>query len=123
MTAPNGQWTNLEAADGFRPAAGSAVKEYLRVYNPSQTDQTVEVAINFSNGTSEVFRRTVLARGTSSFDVFDFITGSHRSSAAFYGVRVVSAVPIVAFLGHFDGFLGGGFGSLGTPLGTTGSPS
>lgn len=109
--------------DGFRPAAGSAVKEYLRVYNPSQTDQTVEVAINFSNGTSEVFRRTVLARGTSSFDVFDFITGSHRSSAAFYGVRVVSAVPIVAFLGHFDGFLGGGFGSLGTPLGTTGSPS
>lgn len=109
--------------DGFRPGSGNAVQEYLRVYNPSQSDQTVEISLNYNDGTSEVFRRTVLARATSSYNVFDFITQSHRTASAFYGVRVVSAVPIIAFLGHYDGFLGGGFGSLGTPLGSTGSPS
>jgi subtilisin-like proprotein convertase family protein len=115
--------------DGFRPAAGNAVQEYLRVYNPSQLDQTVEISLNYNDGTSEIFRRTVPARATSSYNVFDFISGVHASPGtvpgvgSFYGVRVVSAVPVLAFLGHFDGFLGGGFGSLGTPLGTMGSPA
>ena len=115
--------------DGFRPASGNAVQEYLRVYNPSLNDQTVEIAINYNDGTSEVFRRTVLSRATASFNVFDFITGVHASPGtvpgvgSFYGVRVAAAVPVLAFIGHFDGFLGGGFGSMGTPLGSTGSPS
>jgi subtilisin family serine protease/subtilisin-like proprotein convertase family protein len=114
--------------DGFRPASGNAVKEFLRVFNPSVTDQTIEIGINYNDGTSEVFRRTIPARATANYDVFDFITGTHASPGtvpgvgSFYGVRVAAAVPVVAFLGHFDAFLGGGFGSLGTPLGTTGSP-
>lgn len=109
--------------DGFRPSAGNAVQEYLRVYNPSQNNQTVEISLNYNDGTSEVFRRTVLGRATAGYDLYDFITSSHRSANAFYGVRVVAAVPIIAFVGHYDGFLGGGFGSLGTPLGATGSPA
>ena len=42
---------------------------------------------------------------------------------SFFGVRVKSSVPIVAFQGHFDSGLGGGFGTLGTSLGTTGLPA
>lgn len=115
--------------DGFRPASGNLVKEYLRVFNPSVTDQTIEIAINYNDGTSEVFRRTVPARATANYNVFDFVTGVHASPGtvpgvgSFYGVRVASAVPVVAFMGHYDGFLGGGFGSLGTALGTLGSPA
>jgi subtilisin-like proprotein convertase family protein len=115
--------------DGFRPATGTAVKEYLRVFNPSVIDQTIEIGINYNDGTSEVFRRTIPARSTANYNVFDFITGTHASPGtvpgvgSFYGVRVASAVPVVAFLGHYDGFLGGGFGSLGTALGTVGTPS
>lgn len=125
-SAASTQWL---FGDGFRPAQGNLVKEFLRVFNPSVTDQTVEIAINYNDGTSEVFRRTVPARATANYNVFDFITGSRANPGtvpgvgSFYGVRVAAAVPVVAFMGHYDGFLGGGFGSLGTPLGTLGTPS
>ena len=49
--------------------------------------------------------------------------GTVPGVGSFYGVRVAAAAPVLAFLGHFDGFLGGGFGSGGTPLGNTGSPA
>lgn len=116
-------------AEGFRPSSGSAVKEYLRIYNPSLNDTTVEIQMNFNDGSSEVFRRTVAGRSTADFNVFDFVTGTKAfpgtspGTGSFYGVRVISATPIVAFTGHYDGFLGGGFGYLGTPLGTTGTPA
>lgn len=115
--------------EGFRPAGSTAVKEYLRIFNPAQTETTVEIQMNYNNGTSEVFRRTVASRSTADFDLFDFVTGTKASPGtvpgvgSFYGVRVLSSTPIVAFTGHFDSFLGGGFGYLGTPLGTVGSPS
>ena len=115
--------------DGFRPSSGTAVQEYLRVYNPSQDDQTVEIALDYNDGTTEVFRQTVLARATQNFNLFNFVTGVHASpgtvpgTGSFYGVRVLAAVPIVAFVGHFDSFLGGGFGSMGTSLGTLASPA
>ncbi len=78
------------------------------------------VQINFNNGESEVFRRTLPARAGTNFNIHDFVTGSRRNADAFYGIKVQSAVPIVAFAGHFDEFLGGGFGTLGTPLGASG---
>jgi subtilisin-like proprotein convertase family protein len=115
--------------DGFKPATGNAVSEYLRIFNPSTIDQTIEVSMNYNDGTTEVFRRTVPARATANYDVFSFITGTRAypgtvpGVGTFYGVRVLAAVPVVAFLNHYDAFLGGGFGSLGTPLGTTGSPA
>jgi subtilisin family serine protease/subtilisin-like proprotein convertase family protein len=115
--------------DGFKPSSGSAVQEYLRIFNPSTIDQTVEISMNYNDGTTEVFRRTIPARATANYNVFDFVTGTRANPGtvpgvgSFYGVRVLAAVPVVAFLNHFDGFLGGGFGSLGTPLGTTGSPA
>lgn len=128
-TLTNNASTQWLFGDGFKPVSGTAVQEYLRVFNPSLVDQTIEVRMNYNDGSSEVFRRTVPGRATVNYNVFDFITGSAATTGtvpgvgSFYGVRVLSAVPIVAFMGHFDSFLGGGFGYLGTPLGGVGTPA
>lgn len=114
-------------AEGFRPVAGNAVTEYLRLYNPSADETTVEITVNFNNGEFEVFRRPLPARSGVNLNIFDFITGTRRTVGtvpgvgSFYGLKVQSAIPIVAFAGHFDEFFGGGFGTLGTPLGTAGT--
>lgn len=128
-TLTNQASTQWLFGEGFKPVNSTAVQEFLRVYNPASIDSTVEIAMNFSDGTSEVFRRTVPARATGNFNLFDFVTG-YRSTigtvpgiGSFYGIRVVSSVPVVAFFNHYDAFLGGGFGMLGTPIGTTGSPA
>lgn len=115
--------------EGFFPIGSSAVREYLRLFNPTGNDVTVEILLSFNNGTGEVFRRTIPARSTGNYDFGEFITGANRTVGtvpgvgSFFGTRVVSSTPIVAFMGHYDQFLGGGFGFLGTPLGTTGSAS
>ena len=49
--------------------------------------------------------------------------GTAIGLGSFFGVRVKASVPIVAYQGHFDSGLGGGFGTLGTALGTTGVPA
>ncbi len=128
-TLTNNASTQWLFGDGFKPASGNAVQEYLRVFNPSIEAQTIEVQMNYNDGSSEVFRRTVPGRATTNYNVFDFITGTAAGVGtvpgvgSFFGVRVLSAVPIVAFMGHYDAFLGGGFGYLGTPLGGVGTPS
>lgn len=113
-------------SEGFRPVSGNAVSEVLRLYNPSAADTTIEITINFNNGESEVFRRALPSRSGTALNIFDFVTGTRATVGtvpgigSFYGLKVQSAVPIVAWAQHFDTFLGGGFGTLGTPLGTTG---
>jgi subtilisin-like proprotein convertase family protein len=115
--------------EGFYPIGSTAVKEFLRVFNPSLQQITIEIALSYNNGTGELFRREIPARSTADFNLFDFITGSAKSQGtvvgvgSFFGTRVTSAVPVVAFMGHYDQFLGGGFGLLGTPLGTVGAPN
>ncbi|MFN7022404.1 MAG: hypothetical protein ACK4WH_13895, partial [Phycisphaerales bacterium] len=113
-------------SEGFRPVSGNAVSEVLKLYNPSAFDTTVEITINFNNGESEVFRRTLRSRSGTAIDMFDFVTGTRATVGtvpgvgSFYGLKVQASVPIVAWALHFDTFLGGGFGTLGTPLGTAG---
>ncbi len=115
--------------EGFYPLGSTDVKEFLRVFNPSLQQITIEIALSYNNGTGELFRREIPARSTADFNLFDFVTGAARNTGtvpgvgSFFGTRVTSAVPVLAFMGHFDNFLGGGFGLLGTPLGTTGAPN
>lgn len=128
-TLTNQASTQWLFGEGFFPVGSSAVREFLRLFNPTSTDVTVEILLSFNNGSGEVFRRTIPARSTGNFDFGEFITGTNRTVGtvpgvgSFFGTRVVSSTPIVAFMGHFDQFLGGGFGFLGTPLGTTGVAS
>ncbi|HYE03595.1 MAG TPA: hypothetical protein VD963_10220, partial [Phycisphaerales bacterium] len=111
-------------SDGFRPGAGALVREYLRLFNPSATDVTVEITMIFEPnaeagdaGGAEVFRQTLPSRAAVNFDVHQFVSGERRLRDTFYSIRVKSPEPVVAFMGHIDLNLGSGFGTLGTALG------
>ncbi|VAX35724.1 hypothetical protein MNBD_PLANCTO03-923 [hydrothermal vent metagenome] len=116
---------------GFRPQDGfdQNVTEYLRVFNPSDTEVVVEITIQFDGnfkGTStplgqETFRRVLPARRVAEFDIHDFVTGDRRLQDTFYGFTVKAAAPVVAYLGRYDSFFPGAFGTLGVPLGVTGT--
>jgi len=116
-------------SEGFRRVSNNTVSDYLRIYNPTAENATIAITLNFNNGETETFLRQVSPRAANTFNLHSFITGLRRSQGtvagfgSFFGVRVVSSVPIVAFQGHFDTGLGGGFGTLGTALGTTGLPA
>jgi hypothetical protein len=118
-------------AEGFRPVgapgATSNVAEFLKLYNPSAVDTTIEITLNYNNGEFEVFRRALPSRSGVEINIHDLITGTKATVGtvagvgSFYGLKVQASVPIVAYAGHFDQFLGGGFGTLGTPLGSAGT--
>lgn len=116
-------------SEGFRRVSNNTVTDYLRIFNPGAVAATVAITLDFNNGESETFLRTVNPRAANNFDLHQFITGLRRTQGtapglgSFFGVQVRSSVPIVAYQGHFDSGLGGGFGTLGTALGTTGVPA
>ncbi len=106
--------------EGFRPKREGNVTEFLRLFNPSDSDVSVEITIHFDGGLgSETFRAVLPGRRVQEFDVHDFVTGDRRDQPTFYGLTVKAADPIVAYMGHFDEFFPGGFGTLGTPLGAS----
>ncbi|MBS0195675.1 MAG: S8 family serine peptidase [Planctomycetes bacterium] len=117
-------YTTWGFGEGFRPGDNDnhpGVVEYLRLYNPANTDTTVEITINY-DGTpgGETFRRTLPARRVSEFTVDQFVTGARRLNSAWYTLSVKGPVPIVAYMAHYDRVFPGGFGTLGTPLGLSG---
>ncbi|MBX3386615.1 MAG: S8 family serine peptidase [Phycisphaeraceae bacterium] len=116
--------------EGVRPVNGTAIRNYLRVFNPEPVDIRIAITINYNNGEFETFFQSIAGRGVGIFNLHDFITGTRRTQGtipgaarANFSVKVQSATPIVTFFGHFDRALGGGFGTPGTPLGALGSPS
>lgn len=116
---------------GFRPQNGydQNVTEYLRLFNPENTQVVVEITIRFDGnfeGTDvplgqETFRRVLQPRRVSEFDIHEFVTGERREQDVFYGLTVKAADPIVAYLGRYDAFFPGAFGTLGVPLGLSGT--
>jgi len=106
--------------EGYRPRTDGIVTEYLRLFNPTTDDIVVEISLQFG-GTSgvETFRRVVSPRRVAEFNIHDFVLGDRRNSPQYYGITVKAASPIVAYMGRYDRFFPGGFGTLGTPLGTS----
>jgi len=107
--------------EGFRtPGQADFVEEFLRLHNPGDTETLVEVTVMFDNGLgTERVRETVAPRSMLEIDLHDLVTGDRREVFAYFGVLVQSAEPIVAYMNHYDPFFPGGFGTLGTPLGST----
>ncbi len=107
--------------EGFRPGDNEnhpGVTDYLRLYNPSSTEVTVEIRIVYDGiPGSETFRRTLAARRVSEFNLDQFITGARRATAQYFGTTVKAPTPIVAYMGHYDRLFPGAFGTIGTPLG------
>ncbi|MBC7772805.1 MAG: S8 family serine peptidase [Pyrinomonadaceae bacterium] len=115
--------------DGFRPLVGNQVAEYLRLFNPTTQALSVEITLDFNDGSTETFRRSIAPSAANEFNVHDFVTGYRRTDGtvpgigSFYGITVKASQPIVAYMAHFDANFFGGFGTLGVPLGTTRSLS
>lgn len=107
--------------EGYRPAADGIVSEYLRLFNPTTEDVVVEISLQFGGSSPgvETFRRVVSPRRVAEFNVHDFVLGDRRNAPQYYGITVKAASPIVAYMGRYDRFFPGGFGTLGTPLGTS----
>lgn len=106
--------------EGYRPRTDGIVTEYLRLFNPTEEDVVVEITLQFGGvGSVETFRRVVEPRRVAEFDIHDFVLGDRRDSQQYYGLTVKAASPIVAYMGRYDRFFPGGFGTLGTPLGTS----
>ncbi|MBX3358035.1 MAG: S8 family serine peptidase [Phycisphaeraceae bacterium] len=115
--------------DGFKPGIGSAVTEYLRIFNPTSADATVEITLDFAEvpalgnlpaiaAGSITVRKQIVARAANDIDVHSLITGARATRDLFYSIRVASPTPVVVYTGHFDAFFGSGFGTLGTALGS-----
>ncbi len=113
--------------EGFRPADpfSGSVSEYLRLFNPNESQIVAEVQIRFDGvlaGTNEplgqeTFRFTIPARRVIEIDVHELVTGARRLQNVFYGLTVRTPDGVVAYMGRFDSFFDGGFGLLGTPFG------
>ncbi|MBL8763591.1 MAG: S8 family serine peptidase [Phycisphaerae bacterium] len=107
-------------SEGFRPKGNTGVVgEYLRLFNPSAATVVVSITLDFGDGTEETFLRGVRARAAAQFDVHEFVSSARQGQDSFYGVRIKSPIPIVAYMAHLDANLGGGFGTLGVSLGNT----
>ena len=111
-------------SEGFAPLQGGQVQEYVRVYNPGLNDSLLEITFRFTDGSTETFRRVAGASRVSEFNLRNFISASRFEAAqaagdagVFYGFTVKSSSGIVAYQGRTDSFFGGGFGTLGVPLG------
>ncbi len=109
-------------SNGFRPAGDTqtSTTEYLRVFNSANTATAVEITIGYTDGTTEVFRRTIDTRRVAEFNLDDFITGAHRQVDSFYSVQVKSASPVVVYSARIDRAAGLAYGSLATPQGSSG---
>lgn len=114
--------------EGFAPLQGGQVQEYVRVYNPGLNDSLLEITFRFTDGSTETFRRVAGASRISEFNLRSFISSSRFQEAradgaagVFYGFTVKSSSGIVAYQGRTDSFFGGGYGTLGVPLGVQSS--
>ena len=106
--------------EGYRPKADGIVTEYLRLFNPTADDVVVEISLQFGGSSGvETFRRVLSPRRVAEFNIHDFVLGDRRNSPQYYGITVKAASPIVAYMGRYDRFFPGGFGTLGTALGTS----
>lgn len=110
-------------AEGFRPGDGTGhpgVVEHLRLYNPSDTDTTIEIGVSYnSDPSTETFRRVLPAKTVTELDMDQFITGARRLSTQYYSTTVKAPTPVVASFFHFDRAFPGGFSTLGTAFGVS----
>ena len=120
-TAPvDNAYTYWGFGEGFRAGDNlghPGVTEYLRLFNPSSADITVEINLGYDNNQgTETFRLS--PRQVSELDVHSLVTGGRTSVNVWYGLSVKAATPIVAYFAHYDSAFPGAFGTSGTPWGT-----
>jgi len=128
--------TRFEFAEGFMDDARANVDlfETLSVFNPNITalgaaEQDASITIRFLYTDGFVLARDFVVSSGDRFDLDVHLDAATLAQAAdnnrfFFSIEIVSDVPIVASMRHFDLTLGnnqpsGGFATLGIPRGIT----
>ncbi len=98
-------------------SAGTTYVEELTIFNPSAAAASVQITLLFTDGRSS---SSVVEIGSSKaarvrVDQLDAILAEGGPSA--FSIRVDSPTPVVASFVHYDLYLDGGWGTLGSPFG------
>lgn len=126
--------TRWAFGEGFMDPARASVNvfETLSLFNPAAAEMggdgseaEVTVLFRYSDGYALEMTYTLAAGRSLHLDLDsldEVLDQGWQEKRYFYGLEVVSSVPIVAQLEHFDLTLGtanaaGGFGTLGVPVG------
>lgn len=111
--------TVWDFGEGFmsRTRAGREVQEDIYFFNPGATEFDVTVTFFFIDGTTLSTTKSVDALELEDVKVHRLTELVGRAEDQWYGVRVSAPAPIVASMEHWDGSIGGGFGTFGTPSG------
>lgn len=107
--------------EGFmsRDRAGGQILEDLYIFNPDDASVEVTVELFFADGTTFTWTQGVDDREIEDVEMHQLealLTDNYADN--WYGLRVTAPTPIVVSIEHWDGGLGGGFQTPGTPRGT-----
>jgi hypothetical protein len=117
--------TSFYFGDAFmNPArAGDLYTETLSFYNPNDSDTDVSITFYFADGSAERVRMETIA--TNDFlllkleNIAEVIQS--RPLLNYYSMRIDASAAVVVEMKHYDGFLGGGWGTGGANLGILGT--
>jgi len=126
-TAATEAGTSFYFGDAFMNPlrAGNLYTETLAFYNPSDADSDVTITFFFADGSAERVRMDTVAAEDFLLLRLENLAEvvQNRPQLNYYAMRIDSTAGIVVSMTHYDGFLGGGWGSGGAALGLTSSIS
>jgi len=117
--------TSFFFGDAFmNPAhAGDLYSETLSFYNPNDADTDVTITFFFADGAAERMRVETIASNDFLLlkleNLAEVIQG--RPLLNYYSMRIDAADAVVVEMKHYDGFLGGGWGTGGANIGILGT--
>ena len=118
-TAATGVGTRFLFGDAFidPKLAGDKFFEYLYFYNPTAAANAVTIKLNFTDGTSSSFNVNVSARGFAEVRLHERNELLSRAGPTWFAVEASSISPFALSMTHYDLLLGGGWATMGVPLG------
>lgn len=118
-TAAINAGTRFLFGDAFMdPAlAGDKFFEYLYLYNPTASGSAITIKLNFTDGTSSSFNVSVNARGFAEVRLHERAELLSRAGPTWFAVEASSFTPFALSMTHYDLLLGGGWATMGVPLG------
>ncbi len=105
--------------------AGNIYTETLAFYNPNDADTDVTITFFFADGSAERVRMETIAAEDFLLLRLENVAQviQNRPQLNYYAMRIDATSGVVVSMTHYDGFLGGGWGTGGAPLGLTSSIS
>lgn len=117
--------TSFYFGDAFmNPArAGDLYSETLSFYNPNDDDTDVSITFYFADGSAERVRMETISSNDFLLLRLENIAEviQSRPLLNYYSMRIDASAAVVVEMKHFDGFLGGGWGTGGASLGLLGT--